>query len=464
MENSSDILELADKTTTKKKKKDRSGVNTKAFRTELLLSNSDKAILDSQSKICNWTYNQLLDASIVDYAENDGTLNLCDGRTARNYMVSNLKSKHNFLKTVSSSALKNAALRLGESYKNFFSKRCGFPKFKSWQREWFSLTYDEPNCAGAHISGKTLKIGLGKNEAGKNLSVELKLKHAIPYKNYKLNTLEITKERGVYFVCISVDIPKTKEVTSDSKRWVTIDPNHKNLITALDHKGNTFQFSNPDCLTKLDIGIDILKAKLSQTRKQKITKIYDEKKEYVKTEIIRASKKHIRYAKALADLRHTRQEQIKQSCRTIANWLCENYDYIVFGDYTPSTQTATHENMRRKMLSQSMIGKLRTTVQNTAKLSYKTFVKTDETNSSKKCSFCSHEKKKDPSIRQFTCESCGNSFDRDVNSCLNFAVSNGLITDIQNFFSFDMLNIKHLVNLTKRSFKISEIIANNYCC
>ncbi len=370
-----------------------------------------------------------------------------------------LKPEHMFLKTVHSSVLKNAALRLSRSYKAFFEQECvGFPKFKSWQKQWFSLLYDEPNKSGVFIKGKDVLISLGVDENKKRLEVNAKLRMKIPYKKYKINTFEIINDRGVYYACISVDINKKHDIQSDSElKWVSIDLNHKNLMTVVDYKGESFEFDNPDCLKGFDDRIDDLCSKISKTRKQKVTKIYDKEGNYVETQIKKASRKHVKYKKALEEARHKRQEQIKQLCYSIANWLAGEYDSIFIGDYVPSTDTSTHKNMHRSMLNQSVVGKVRGIIKNVCEKSYKKFKKVDENNTSKRCSVCGDMKSKDPSIREFKCEKCGTLFHRDINSCCNFAVNEGVVSKEQ-ILGFDLVSPTHKIKLTKKNLKVSSHI------
>ncbi|MGU8836452.1 RNA-guided endonuclease InsQ/TnpB family protein, partial [Clostridium perfringens] len=68
-----------------------------------------------QSKICNWFYNQLLDACIKDYKNNNNSLKLLDGRNLRNYGTT-LKDEYKFLNTVFSSVLKEPSSRIKNAY------------------------------------------------------------------------------------------------------------------------------------------------------------------------------------------------------------------------------------------------------------------------------------------------------------------------------------------------------------
>ena len=52
---------------------------------EVAFSKEDEFILDGQSKICNWLYNQLLDACREDYLKNGTKSKLLYGRNLRDY-------------------------------------------------------------------------------------------------------------------------------------------------------------------------------------------------------------------------------------------------------------------------------------------------------------------------------------------------------------------------------------------
>ncbi|MGL6106232.1 hypothetical protein [Romboutsia sp.] len=114
-----------------------------AKKIEVVFDNKDSQILDGQSKICNWLYNQLLQVTIDDY-KNGSEKKLLSGRNLRNY-ATKMKSENIFLYSVHSSPLKNTAIRVKDSYEKFFNKNCSYPNFRSFKKKWFSLFYDEPN-------------------------------------------------------------------------------------------------------------------------------------------------------------------------------------------------------------------------------------------------------------------------------------------------------------------------------
>jgi len=129
---------------------------------KLILSKDDSHILDSQSKMCNWLYNQLFELNENDY-KNGKKLNLLSGRNLRD-QVPKIKEKNPFLYKVHSSPLKNAALRLKEAYERFFDPKLDNqkPHYRSWKKKWFSLYYDEPNKGFSLVNSEKLSISLGK--------------------------------------------------------------------------------------------------------------------------------------------------------------------------------------------------------------------------------------------------------------------------------------------------------------
>lgn len=406
-----------------RKKKNRDNILTRSFKTEIFFSEKDSLILDGQSKISNWLYNQLLDIAICDYKDGN-TLKLASGNNARDYMINTLKPKHPFLNTVNTRVTNNTAMRLATSYKNFFERgNKGFPKFKSWSRNWFSLQYSEIAERGVKIDNHDVKISLGKDEKGDRLYVHGKLDSKIPYScNYKLIDMTITKKQKRFFVSIVVDLEKKRQIEREKnvEKWIVIDPNHKNFFVGLDYKGNSFEFSNPDCFKYFNESIDRLCSKISKCKKQKVKKIYDKDGKYEKTEITDSSKRYKRLERALNKARNTRQEQIKTFCYSLAQWLARDYDYIGIGDYTPDINVAKEKNMHRSMLNDSHIGKFRVIVDKVCTKSYKTYEKIDERFTTMTCSCCSHKEKHEPNVREFVCKVCGTTFYRDINSCLNF--------------------------------------------
>ena len=91
--------------------------------------------------------------------------------------------------------------------------------------------------------------------------------------------MTITKKQKRFFVSIVVDLEKKRQIEREKnvEKWIVIDPNHKNFFVGLDYKGNSFEFSNPDCFKYFNESIDRLCSKISKCKKQKVKKIYASK-------------------------------------------------------------------------------------------------------------------------------------------------------------------------------------------
>lgn len=410
---------------------------------ELILSDQDKTILDSQSKMLNYLYNYLLEKVINEYKQDKFT-KVLNSYNLRN-LVPIIKKEKKFLNTIHSSPLKNTALRLKQSFVSFFNKHAKFPKFRSWKLKWFSLYYDEPN-KGIKIDENNVRISLGANEEGKRLYIHALLKESLR-DNTTIKNFRITKENKRYYliVCMEKEVDKPVE----SERFIAIDPNHKNFFVGIDYLGNTIEFNNISMIKYLDKEIDRLKSKRDKCVK-KNTLIKTPHSEY-----FIGSKRYKRLDNALGKSMQRKREQTKQALYRIANMLTDNYDVIAIGDYFPSNNVITNSNQSRSMLNQTVIGKFRKILEWVCKKKSKTFILVDEHNTTKTCSLCGHEEKKDPSIREFRCNECGMEIERDKNSAINIATKAKLILSGSDYLMKDSSFIKYTLRYNYKNSNIS---------
>lgn len=446
-------------------KKDRSNVLTRTFKTEVTFTENDSYILDDQSRKLNWAYNQMLECTINDYKYNDNKLKLYSGYNGRNYFKKNIKPKNNFLNTLYSMVLDASVMRVKKSFKQFFERGCvGYPKYKSWKEKWFSLEYEAPNTQGIKIDGKNITFSLGKDVNKKQMYVTGILSKNIKYKNYKLNTVTLTKERhksgDKFFVSFSCDIPKKKNIdsvnSSNKVKWCSIDPNHKNMFVMLDYKLNSVEFSNIKGIKEIDKELDKLESKRSACRKLKAKVIKNDDGVFQRIDITNSSKRYKLLSKAIDKLRNKKREQIKQMLYFIANFLCKNYNYIIIGDYTPDNKVADVKNKRRSMLNQSFIGKFRRILKEVCLKSSVRFEIINEKNTTSDCSHCGNRKYKDPSVRVFTCPICGYTVNRDINSCINIAIKGGIVLNLSGTDYLTLNKVKYNVVVNRRVY-IKEI-------
>jgi putative transposase len=387
-------------------------------------------MLDGQSRICNWLYNHLLDHANSTKSEALATKNLklietiYAKRGLRN-LIPNLKEEHPFLNTVHSSPLKNVALRLSSSIqdrqKSKKGKRkgkiTGWPKFKSWQANWFSLLYDEPN-KGFKVTGDILHISFGVDKNKKRLFVTFRLKDAHRLKNYNVRNLRIVKECGVYYAIFSVQVtaPEKKPIV----KALALDPNHKNFAYGVDTDGNAIEIQAPTWLKTKDKQLDELKSKRDRClKKSKKLPVLDQEGHPTGKEYFMPSRKWRKYQCAMEKIRHKRQEQTKTFMFTLAHNLCKSYDLIGIGSYTPHGNGIT-KAMRRSMNNRSLNRRFKQILSWVAAKSGKTFVEYDETGTTRTCHSCGYvvEGGLEVSIREWTCSQCSSDHLRDENSAI----------------------------------------------
>lgn len=388
---------------------------------EMIFEKEDELILDGQSKICNWLYNRLLDICKKDYELYGKASKITFGNNIRD-MVPYLKYDFPFLSSVHSSPTKNVGRRLQDAYKDFYSKKCGYPKFRSWKnRKWFSLYFDEPNKGFSFVNNKILQISLGKDMNNKQMHVHGEFKESFKLSaDEKIKTFRLCKEKGRLFGVFTIEAPDTTPKAVE--RWIAIDQNHKNFFVAIDHTGQTFEFTKFYQDKYFDRIIDELKAKrdkCNKKHKKKVTHISNS------TYYI-PNRRWVKLDNAIKRNESRKREQTKQLMYSIAHFIAKNYDKVVIGDYTPSKNKDGVTNINRDNINQSHVGEFRSILKWVMTKSHKTFVKVSEKYTTQTCCVCGKKEKKGVDVREFTCKKCNTFILRDVNSAINIAKKDGL--------------------------------------
>ena len=387
--------------------------------------------IDGQSKICNWLYNHLLEKAnklkqeFIQTGNAELAKTLYTERGLRNLLPS-LKEEYPFLKAVHSSPLKNAALRLSQTIQarqkskkgKRVGKEIGWPHFRSWQANWFSLLFDEPS-KGFKVCGNILQISLGMGHEGKRQSLIFTLKESHLLKNQTIRNLRLVKQSGIYYAVFTVRVMLVE--TKQIKRIIALDPNHKNMAYGVDTTGRAVEIAAPHWLKPYDKRIDELKSKRDRCSKRaKKIVVTDLEGKSTGKEIILPSKRWQKYHRTLEKALRKRQEQTKTFVYTLAQRLCRHYDCIGIGDYTPNGNGETTP-MRRAMNNRSLIGRFKEALMWTALKSGKTFFEFDEKGTTRTCHCCGYEHVEGlcPSIRNWKCPGCQAVHIRDENSAQN---------------------------------------------
>jgi putative transposase len=387
-------------------------------------------IIEGQSKICNWLYNQLLENANTLKSEwkttgdNTKALIVYSERGLRNLLPA-IKAKNPFLKSVHSSPLKNTALRLSKSIRAYQDSRkgkrngkvVGWPKFKSFKRKFFSLEYDE-KYKGYGVTDGTLKLSFGLGDQRKQHHILIAMPDSCLLKNKIVKALRVTRENGSYFAIFT--IVKEAVEKKATQNVIALDPNHKNLAYGVDSKSNAIEIEAPHWLKKFDKRFDELKSKRDKCKKQsRLVEVKNEQGEVVR-KYWQQSRRYQRYQRTIERAQAKRREQTKTFRFTVANALCRRYDLIGVGDYTPHGG-GLNTKMRRAMNNRSIIGTFKDALSWCAEKSGKRAVKWNETGSTRECHACKKvvEGGLKPSIREWQCEKCAMHHHRDENSAIH---------------------------------------------
>ena len=400
---------------------------------KLKLEGTDSAIaeLDGQSKICNWLYNHLLQkchelkSEFIQSGSPDASKTLYTKRGLRNELPQ-IKQEHPFLRVVHSSPLKNTALRLSDAIRTHQKSKkgkrkgpqVGWPKFRAWKQNWFSLFYDEPE-KGFKIQEHTLTLSLGIGKDRKHRSITLDLPEAHLLKTHIVRNLRITSELGHYYAVFTVrkELPAQKPIA----KVIALDPNHKNLAYGVDTDGTAVEIDSPQWLKNYDKRLDELKSKRDNcNKKSKKVPVTDTKGIPTGKEFYLPSKNWAKYDHALKKALHKRREQTKTFMFTSAHRLFKNYDCVGIGDYTPNGEGIT-KPMRRAMNNRSLIGRWKNTLSWVARKSGKSFIEFDEKGTTRTCHHCLHivEQGIPVPLRQWHCPQCQTEHIRDENAAIN---------------------------------------------
>ncbi len=396
----------------------------------LQVGEGEAAVLDSQSRIANWLYNTLLEranALRTQYrASQDKTVGktLYSERGLRD-LIPALKEQHPFLKSVYSSPLKNAALRLSQAIRAYQdgkhgrrAKALNWPRFRAWKRSWFSLQYDEP-WKGYQLEGRCLTLSLGRDEGGKQLKLTLTLAEALPHwvNHDHIRQCRIVKEGHLYSVVFTVERKLPNGHPLSPTKVVALDPNHKNFAYAVDSHGKATEIHTPYFLKTLDKRIDQLKAKRDRCKKQA--------KRMTRPDgsLFWLPSRRWRYLNArLQDVYRKRREQTKQFLYTVANRLYHDYDAVGIGDYVPHGGGITRK-MRRSMNNQSLNRRFKQVLSWVALRSGKQVLEWAEGGSTRTCHDCGYvvEGGIPPEVREWDCPGpgCTRHHIRDENAARN---------------------------------------------
>ena len=394
----------------------------------LILDKETEAFLDSQSRICNRLWNDLIQVT------KDLTPKYIRAKQERNEfkakkiadvlykkrglrdLVPEHKKIYPFFKQVYSSVLKNTALRVEKAmaaYQNgkHSGRKVRQPRYRSFKKKFFSLEYDN---TGWKIKGNQLDVSFGKDKNNKQIHKILTLSN--PPDLTGADTMRITKEYGVFYAIFTTPFVANNKKQIDNV--IYIDPNIKNTGVSCDSNDLSIEFGGiyDSIIKKLNKRIDKIQSKRDRKDKKK-TKVIDGINGVFRSYYV-PSKAWTRLDNALKKAEHLKREIIKQFLFTYAHYLCKNYNAIGLGNYVVPNGKTKFKKMNRKMRGNTYHGKFQPILKHVANRAGATVFIIDEKGTTRTCSECGHVEQNGihPSIREWVCPCCSFVHRRDENS------------------------------------------------
>ena len=371
-----------------------------AYKYRLYPNQEQKVFLHKNMGCSRFVYNQMLANRKSLYEEYKQVKEKYDNY--RDYLIKNdlyelkpshLKKEFEWLKEVDSLALCNAELNLNTAYRNFFRDvSVGYPKFKKKISHQKYKTNNQKSSIDIEVNNKIAYIKLPKL---KNNKIKLKYHRPIP-KNRIIKSATIERKPcGTYYISILVEqVSKDKLPTSKNK--IGIDVGLKDFAIT----SNKDKISNPKFLRKSEKKIKKLQRSVSRKKLKSNNR----------------NKARLKLAKAYEKVNHQKQDFLHKLTSKMIN---EN-QVIVIEDLAIKNMVKNHKLAKaihevswyrfREMLAYKCEWYGR-----------KLIVAPKKYASSQLCSNCEtkNPKVKNLSVREWTCDYCHMTHDRDINASKN---------------------------------------------
>jgi putative transposase len=350
----------------------------KSYKYRIYPTIDQKTLLNKHFGHCRFVFNRFLNERKEKYLNEKTSLNYYDNART----LTELKKNEEFvwLKEVNSQSLQASIRNLDIAYKNFFNKQNKFPKFKSkYDKQSFKVPQN--------VSVEDKKLVIPKFKEGIKLNLHRKMEGKPLFVTISKSTT------GKYYVSITCEVEhKPFEKTN---KLVGIDTGIKELAILSDGSGYENIKTLKTKLKKIKYNLRLLskKQKGSQSR----------------------NKQKIKLAKIHEQITNIRKDYLHK----ISTEIIKNHDVISVEDL------AIKNMMKNHCLAQAMsdvsLGAFYTMLEYKSNWNNRQFVKIDRFfPSSKTCSSCGWIKQDlTLSIREWTCKSCGEHHDRDVNAAKN---------------------------------------------
>lgn len=350
----------------------------KSYKFRIYPTKEQESLLSKHFGHCRFVFNMFLNERKEKYLNEKTSLNYYDNART----LTDLKKEEDFawLKEVNSQSLQASIRNLDIAYKNFFNKQNKFPRFKSkYNKQSFKIPQN--------VIVEEDKLVIPKFKEGIKLNFHRQMKGKPLFATISKSTT------GEYYVSITCEIKhKPFEKTG---RSVGIDTGIKELAILSD--GSSYENIN--------------------SLKNRLKKLKYEQKQLSKKQ--KGSQSRNKQKRRLALVHEQIKNIRKDYLHKVSTEIVKNQDVI-------SVENLAVKNiMKNHCLAQAMsdvsLGTFYTMLEYKSNWNDRQFIKIDRFfPSSKTCSSCGWIKQDlTLSIREWTCESCGEYHDRDINAAKN---------------------------------------------
>lgn len=170
----------------------------KSYKTEIFPTSKQKVLIHKTIGVCRYIYNFYLSKNLEVYQSTGEFLSAYDFEKWLNHEFLPNNPTFNWIKEVSSKAVKQSMIYGNHAFRNFFSKKTSFPKFKKKHHNDVKIYFPKNNKTDLIVNRHRIKIPTLK-------WVRLKEKGYIPT-NAKIRSGIVSYHGGKYFVSVLAEI------------------------------------------------------------------------------------------------------------------------------------------------------------------------------------------------------------------------------------------------------------------
>ena len=364
----------------------------KAYVFRMYPNNKQTELINKSFGVNRFIYNHFLEEKQNEYKETGKSKSAFEECKEIPYLI----KEYPFLKEIDSCLIRNSIFNLDDSFKRFFNKLGGYPKFK---KKGIKDSYKTNNIKSTY-KGKTynsIRLDL------KNKIITLPKLKEVKIRGYRnkdniigdIKSATVKREAGKYYVSVLVDEEVIKPLFNP-KSIIGIDLGIKDLIIT-SHNEKIENSLEVKTLNKKVKGLQkaLSRSKAGSKNRYKII---------------------LKIKRVFQKLKNKR----KYLLHDITNKLVKNNDIIVTEDLDIKSMKENHYIAKR--LTNIPLREIINMLKYKCERLNKKFIQINRYYASSQiCSACEYKniKTKDLSIRKWKCEKCGLIHDRDYNASLN---------------------------------------------